>query len=92
MSIDVLPGRENRIENRIERRDDRQDFREGSYGVQGGYQLQGGTYATPTYGTQGTFQAQPGVQVYGPGTIQGQPGVQAGAEVRPGLLPRMRGR
>jgi len=85
----LLPGREGRIENRIERRE---DFRDGSYGTQGGYQLQGGTYSTPTYGTQGTFQAQPGVQIYGQGTLQGQPGVQAGAEVRPGLLPRARGR
>jgi hypothetical protein len=86
----LLPGREERIEGRIERRD---DFRDGSYGVQGGYQLPGGTYGTQTYGTQGTVQGQPGVQVYGQGTYQqGQPGVRAGAEVRPGILPRARGR
>jgi C-terminal processing protease CtpA/Prc len=94
----ALPGRENRIENRIERREDRQDFRDGSYGA---YGTQGGTYYTQP-GTQGTYYTQPGVQGgwqtdgYGAGaTIQGQAGgvgVRAGADARPGLLPRVRGR
>jgi hypothetical protein len=85
----VLPGRENRIENRIERREGVRDGSFGTYSTPGAtYSTQGGTYYTQP---SGTYYTQPGTGT----TIQGQAGgvgVQAGADTRPGLLPRVRGR